>query len=342
MSVTVKDIANAAGVSRGTVDRVLHDRGAVKAEVALRVKALAKEMGYVPNRVGRALASYKTRYKIGVMLPSVGNPFFDEVIEGIEAAHREYKDLGVDILIKKIQGYDEKIHVAALMELVNSDCEALCVSSINSEKIHKLLNDCYSAGKKIILLNSDLENTRRLCFIGPDYFKSGQTSAGMLSMIHRDEKLRILIITGSKQMLGHNQRIEGFKSELEKLNNSFEILDVLECNDSEITAQQITSSYLKEHPEVNCVFVAAAGVQGVGAALIAHSDSHITAMAFDDIYSTKELVKAGILKFVVCQQPRRQGYHAIKKAYLALAGLIPEKTDDFITDTLIKIKSNLD
>ena len=45
MSVTLKDLAEAAGVSRGTVDRVLHDRGAVKPEIALRIKALVKEMG---------------------------------------------------------------------------------------------------------------------------------------------------------------------------------------------------------------------------------------------------------------------------------------------------------
>ena len=44
MSVTVKTLALAAGVSRGTVDRVLHNRGNVKKEVAVKIKALAKEM----------------------------------------------------------------------------------------------------------------------------------------------------------------------------------------------------------------------------------------------------------------------------------------------------------
>ena len=56
MTVTVKSLAKAAGVSRGTVDRVLHDRGSVKKELAIKIKALAKEMGYVPNRGGKNLA----------------------------------------------------------------------------------------------------------------------------------------------------------------------------------------------------------------------------------------------------------------------------------------------
>lgn len=55
MTVTVKSLAKAAGVSRGTVDRVLHDRGSVKKELAIKIKALAKEMGYVPNRGGKIL-----------------------------------------------------------------------------------------------------------------------------------------------------------------------------------------------------------------------------------------------------------------------------------------------
>ena len=86
MKVTVKSLAQAAGVSRGTVDRVLHNRGGVKPEVVLKIKNLAKELGYIPNRAGKALAAYKTPIKIGVMLPSIGNPFFDGCGKDIDFA----------------------------------------------------------------------------------------------------------------------------------------------------------------------------------------------------------------------------------------------------------------
>ena len=65
------------------------------------------------------------------------------------------------------------------------------------------------------------------------------------------------------------------------------------------------------------------------------------AIAYDDLYTTKELVQAGIIKFIITQQPIRQGYHAIKRAYLALAGQLTAPCEDFITDTIIKIKANL-
>ena len=56
MAVTLKQIAEIAGVSRGTVDRALHDRGRVSPEVAERVRRIAEELGYHPNAVGQALA----------------------------------------------------------------------------------------------------------------------------------------------------------------------------------------------------------------------------------------------------------------------------------------------
>ena len=318
MNVTVKTLAEACGVSRGTVDRVLHNRGAVKPEVALKVKTLARELGYVPNRAGRALATYREPYKIGALLPSVGNAFFDSIIEGMNNANEEFSDLGVKVIMKNLQGYNLKEHLEAIEELLSQGCKALCLATINTPEICEKIDYCTSNGIHVILVNTDVEHAHRLCYVGSDYLKAGKTCAG------------------------NNLRIEGLKSELNELKINYNIVDIVECNDSDILSQQLTSKMLQMHAEINCIYIAGAGVQGVGASLIAHGDPKIIAVAFDDIYATRELVKAGIIKFVVCQQPQRQGYHAIKRAYQALSGLIDSNNStDFYTDTLIKINSNL-
>lgn len=69
MAVTSKQIAELAGVSRGTVDRALHNRGRVSPEVAERIRKLAKELEYQPNAIGRALVKTSQDFKIGVVLP---------------------------------------------------------------------------------------------------------------------------------------------------------------------------------------------------------------------------------------------------------------------------------
>ena len=90
--VTSGKIAELAGVSRGTVDRALHNRGGVNPEVEKKIKQLADQLGYKPDRAGKALSSRKNPPKIGVLLNSVGNAFFDEVKRGIAAAEKELAD----------------------------------------------------------------------------------------------------------------------------------------------------------------------------------------------------------------------------------------------------------
>ena len=60
MAVTLQKIAEVAGVSRGTVDRALNNRGRIRPEVADRIRKIADEMGYQPNLAGRALAMAKS------------------------------------------------------------------------------------------------------------------------------------------------------------------------------------------------------------------------------------------------------------------------------------------
>lgn len=81
--------AEACGVSRGTVDRVLNNRGRVREEIADRVREKAKEFGYRPNTAGKALAARKKNYVIGVILTSEGVEFFEEVLNGIQKGQEE-------------------------------------------------------------------------------------------------------------------------------------------------------------------------------------------------------------------------------------------------------------
>ena len=89
MSVTIKQIAEKAGVSRGTVDRVINNRGHVKPEIEERIQKIAVELGYRPNAAGKALAARKKSFIIGVILCARGNEFFDDILKGIKGAEQE-------------------------------------------------------------------------------------------------------------------------------------------------------------------------------------------------------------------------------------------------------------
>ena len=77
---TIKEIAALAGVSRGTVDRVLNHRGAVHPKTAEKILEIAQALDYRPNRAGIVLAAQKRKLKLGVVLLGRGNPFYEDVL----------------------------------------------------------------------------------------------------------------------------------------------------------------------------------------------------------------------------------------------------------------------
>jgi LacI family transcriptional regulator/LacI family repressor for deo operon, udp, cdd, tsx, nupC, and nupG len=80
---SIKDIAQAAGVSHSTVSRALHDSALISHATRERVKAMAAEMGYIPNAVARSLQAQRSG-TVGLVLTSLTDPFFADVMAGVD------------------------------------------------------------------------------------------------------------------------------------------------------------------------------------------------------------------------------------------------------------------
>jgi len=91
MTVSIKDIAKAAGVSHPTVSRALANSPLVSPETAQRIRRLAEEMGYAPSAIARGLVTKRT-HTIGLVVTTIADPFIAEVVSGVEevALNRGY------------------------------------------------------------------------------------------------------------------------------------------------------------------------------------------------------------------------------------------------------------
>ncbi len=85
--VSIADIARAAGVSHSTVSRALHKSPLISVEVRERIQVLAHEMGYTPNAIAQSMLSKQTS-TIGLVVTSISDPFWGEVMKGIEEVAR--------------------------------------------------------------------------------------------------------------------------------------------------------------------------------------------------------------------------------------------------------------
>lgn len=341
MAATIKEIAAAAGVSRGTVDRVLHGRPGVKPDVAEHVRKIANEMDFVPNRAGKVLATRKQPIKIGCSLPGKGNAFFDGVISGFRRAEQELADFGVSVEVLSIEGYDPKKHISAIRSLTQSGCSALCVSTVDTPEIRKTVNEIIDKGVPVITVNTDITETQRLCYVGSDYFKAGCTAAGMLSLVIKKEA-NLLIVTGSLNVKGHNERIRGFSQTLRKKGIKHNLIDTVESFDNDNHAYTQVINALKRHKEINCIYIAAAGVEGTCRAVTdLGMEKEVVVLSYDETSSIRELVHSGVINFTLGQEPETQGYKAIQLMFDYLINNKKIKPGDYITEIVIRISENL-
>jgi LacI family transcriptional regulator/LacI family repressor for deo operon, udp, cdd, tsx, nupC, and nupG len=82
-TISIEDIAEAAGVSHSTVSRALRDSPLISADVRERIQHLADELGYVPNAIAQSLQTQRTN-TIGLVVTSIADPFLGDVVKGVE------------------------------------------------------------------------------------------------------------------------------------------------------------------------------------------------------------------------------------------------------------------
>lgn len=340
MTVTIKDIAAKAGVSRGTVDRALHNRKDVNPEVAKRIRRIVDAMGYIPNRAGKALAARKQPIRFGCLLPDKDNPFFNDVIKGFRRAEAELKDYGVSVELIHIRGFDVQTHIAAIKKAAKKRYKGMCITTLDLPEVQREVFALTQGGTPVVSVNTDIPDSGRICYVGTDYEKAGYTAAGMLSLITK-EKQKLLIVSGSFHIRGHNDRIKGFCTGLAEHGIAYEIIKTVEAFDSNEDSYILTHTILSKHPEITGVFVVAGGVPGVYRAIKELGRSSIVPLVFDDLPEIKKIIKEGGIGFTICQEPETQGYIGIMRLFGYLMEEGKKLPDDYITQTIIKIAGNL-
>ncbi|MBN9236443.1 MULTISPECIES: LacI family DNA-binding transcriptional regulator [Phyllobacteriaceae] len=125
--VNIKDVARRAGVSVGTVSRVMARNETVGAALREKVEATIREMNFKPNHVARGLRRRRTDM-IGLVIPDITNPFFAELAKHVEAVAFH---AGLSVLLS-ITNDDPKIEVAQIESLLKSRPTGLIVVPIQS------------------------------------------------------------------------------------------------------------------------------------------------------------------------------------------------------------------
>lgn len=305
MSITIKELAALAGVSRGTVDRALNGRAGVAPEVEQRILQLAREHHYVPNRAGKALATRKKPFLLGVTMPSVGNPFFDEVRRGILETAETLSDYGLNVRLLETRGLHPDTQVRAIRELEEQGIQALALAAINHPDVIRAMDSLGERGIPTVTFNADVEGSGRSFYVGSDYHAGGRLAGELMGLLTMGTA-SVGVITGSEGMLGHRQRIAGFQELTRERFPQVTLCTRGECMDDEELGYTAAAEMLARHPELEGLYLTGGGVSGCCRA-VQESGRELTVIAFDAVPGTQEYVRNGIIQAVICQQPYLQG-----------------------------------
>ncbi len=341
MTATIRSIAKEAGVSRGTVDKVLNERPGVSPEVREKVKRIADELGYKPNLAGKALALQKKPLKIGVIMLSIDDLFFVEVYQGVKQASYEFRGYGVKLEICLMKSMDAQEQLRHIRELRDRGISALAISPVDEDIIRNELNRLAGENIKIIIFNTDITSVDKLCYVGQDLKRSGRVAGDLVGNLLPDGG-NVLVINGPQKLKGLQDRVSGFQEIIREEYPEINIVGIIQDITSNEDSYFHTMKALKGEKPINAIYITARGIGGVGRALKELNRRDIKFVCFDKIPETIELIKEKIVSFTITQQPFLQGYLPIKIFFeYFFYDKLPEK-DYMYTKLEIRTKENID
>ena len=340
MRVTMKEIAERAGVHQATVDKVVHNRVGVSDEVRAKVQAIIDELGYKPNPTGRVLQRQGKKYRIYAILVDVDAlPYLKN---GIEQGLKEWAGFDIEIT-HAVTGFQEaKRQSEYIDKAVLDKADGIILSPINADCVRRAIDRAADAGIPVITTDSDIDGSRRTCCVSIDSAKASRIAGRLLGQFLNGQG-KIAIISSAIETENNNyyvrMREQGFTDFIRREYPEIEIVSCIESfEDPQITYRK-TTELLKEQPELRGLYITCGGVAQVGRALIesGRADS-IRVLCYEDYPEIVELIRQGVVDWTLGGEKTAQGSLPVKLIMDQLVFGRKPATDRIFTDARILIK----
>jgi LacI family transcriptional regulator len=209
--VRLKDIARHAGVAVMTVSKALRDAPDVSAATKARIKALARQMGYVPNSFAQGLRSQTSRI-FGLVIPSITNPIFARIVFAIEDRARE---LGYDIFLAHTHNLPEREEIG-IRRLLSRRVDGLFISPVyRFEAEAKVYQELLGRQTPVVLLGPPAPFCKTFVSIEiEELVASYNVTRHLLKLGHK----QIAYLTGPPVAPWAHERFEGYRRALREAN----------------------------------------------------------------------------------------------------------------------------
>ena len=262
---TIRTLAEAAGVSVATVDRVLNGRLPVREETARRVYDAATRIGFhAAGLIRQRLKDDLPEVRLGFLLQKARQPFYQaferELVAAVAAAPGVRGTALVDF-VPSLAPTD----VVASLEAMARRAQAVGMVAPDHPTVTAAVEGLRASGVPVFSLLSDFAAGVREGYVGVDNRKAGRTAAWMIARAARAGPVAVFV--GTHRFNGHELREMGFRSYFREEAPQFEVLETLVNLETREITYEATLSLLHRHPELAGLYVAGGGMEGAIAAL---------------------------------------------------------------------------
>jgi len=321
--VRIVDIAKSAGVSIGTVDRVIHNRGEVAEETREKVRKVIEELNYKPDILARTLVM-KKKWRFAALIPGSFNQvvFWDDPLKGMHRALSEISHFGVSLEEYLYSLFDLTTFEQKSAEVLRNKPDGVVFAPLYARHAVSFLRKCRDLSIPVVLINAFVPLRYPLAYIGQNSKQSGRVAAQLFDrMLSPDAAIALVSIAGPvEEQLHLSEREKGFKEYfLRNSLNSRKTVKTLHIRNSDLKSiQQALGGYLEENSSVSGIFVVNSNASKVAEALKEINYSVSLLAGYDLTPENRVHLEKGNIAFLIGQKPDLQGYKGLMSLYNAL------------------------
>lgn len=320
--ITIKDIAEIAGVSVGTVDRVLHNRANVSQSAREKVEKVLKNMNYHPNVYASALA-YNKSYTFYLLMPiHESEAYWEEIEQGAQKAIETRRDFHIDVKIMYYERFNNDSFIEQYKKCIEQNPDGVIIVPVELDVTKVFTDSLHDKQIPFILLDSYMPDLKPLSFWGQDSFCSGYFAAKMLMLIASEEK-QIMLLKQVKngQVTSKQQRNRevGFRHYMKDHYPNIEIVELqIPFKSTKRKYDIILKEFFDGHPHIHHCITLNSKAHIVGEYLLRNNIRNVQIMGYDMVAKNAKCLKEGSISFLIAQHGYQQGFNCVDTLFKAV------------------------
>ena len=330
---TIFDVARLCNVSRGTVDRVIHNRGRVSQETVEKVKRAIEILGYSPNLNASILASKKT-YTFACLIPEFEHgEYWEKIHEGFIAGANSLYNYNIEVDFHFYDQTSPESYLTCCNKILASKPHGVIMNTVFREETIHFASQLDEVGIPFAFVDDKFDGLNYTVYYGMDPYKSGRLGAFLLTNhFNPDQLLLVRLIRDTNHKADPNaKRRQGF---LDYINLKFPQCKIHTVFINPADHQQIyvtLKDFFQEHPEVKHLIMINSRIFLIDEYLRENPDTKRIVVGFDDIEPNLASLRSGHIEFLVTRHISSQSQLALSTfAECVIRGVKPQKRDNYL------------